>query len=190
MNNMALNSFKLDGVNFYNRSDADMLQVGNDNLNKTQEWTHFAIWAAMKSPLILGWDFAKMEKRKPYAVKIVTNRHLIDFHQDPKIGVPAMPFNWDRKFSRLDMIPKAPQYWAGRYSDKAMVWLFNRDEKANPMSFNWNDTKILQPGKWYNLTDAWTDKPLGCYRDSYSSKEDIEAWDTLVLVVQNATGSC
>jgi alpha-galactosidase len=189
LTNMAINSFNLDHVNFYGRSDADMLEVGNKNLLEPQERTHFAIWAAMKSPLILGFNFSDIEQRKAYAIKIVTNKHLIEFNQDPNIGVPARPFKWDRTFNRLDQVPKAPQYWAGRYHDKVMVWLFNRNENPNPMSFKWTDTQVLQQGQWYNLTDAWTDRPLGCYQDSYTSK-DIAGWDTSVLIVQNANGPC
>ena len=186
---MAINSFNLDHVNFYGRSDADMLEVGNERLKEPQERTHFAIWAAMKSPLILGCDLTTVERRKSYAIKIVTNEQLIKFNQDPNIAAPAKPFKWDRKFSRLDEVPKAPEYWAGRYDNKAMVWLFNRNETANPMSFKWTDTPVLQKGQWYKMTDAWEDKPLGCFKDSYTS-ENITGWDTSVLVMQNATGPC
>jgi alpha-galactosidase len=186
---MAINSFKLDNVTFYGRSDADMLEVGNKALTEPQERSHFAIWAAMKSPLILGCDLTTLEKRKPYAIKIVTNKHLIKFNQDDNIAEPAKPFKWDRKFNKSDADPKAPQYWAGRFGDDAMVLLFNNNRTANDMSFKWSDTPVLQQGQWYKITNAWTDQPLGCFQESFTSRK-IKGWDTSVLVMQNATGPC
>jgi alpha-galactosidase len=183
---MAINSFNLDHVNFYGRSDADMLEVGNNNLTEPQERSHFAIWAAMKSPLILGCDLTTV---KASAIKIVTNKHLVNFNQDPNIGEPAKPFNWDRKFNRSDKDPKIPQYWSGRFGNDAMVLLFNNNKTANDMSFDWSDTPVLQRGQWYKITDAWTDNSLGCYKESFTSRT-IPGWDTAVLVMQNATGPC
>jgi alpha-galactosidase len=185
--NMAINAFNVAHVNFYGRSDADMLEVGNKNLTEPQERSHFAIWAAMKSPLMLGFDLLKVEKR---AIDIVTNKHLIEFNQDPVIGEAAKPFKWDRKVSRLDKIANAPQYWAGRYSNKRMVWLFNKNATSNKMTFQWADTEVLETSQWYKLTDAWEGKPLGCFKDSYTTKQELVGWDTAVLIVQNAIGPC
>jgi alpha-galactosidase len=39
-------------------ADPDMLEVGNGNLTHDEEWTHFALWALVKAPLLLGMDLS------------------------------------------------------------------------------------------------------------------------------------
>lgn len=41
-------------VDFWGHNDPDMLEVGNGNLTLAENRAHFALWAAMKSPLIIG----------------------------------------------------------------------------------------------------------------------------------------
>jgi alpha-galactosidase len=33
-----------------------MLQVGNGNLTADEQKSHFSLWAALKAPLLLGFD--------------------------------------------------------------------------------------------------------------------------------------
>lgn len=51
-----MNSFLLNAVGFWGHNDADMLEVGNEDLSVEESRTHFALWAAMKSPLMIGAD--------------------------------------------------------------------------------------------------------------------------------------
>lgn len=37
-------------------NDPDMLQIGNGGLRLCEERSHFALWAALKSPLLIGAD--------------------------------------------------------------------------------------------------------------------------------------
>jgi alpha-galactosidase len=37
-------------------NDPDMLQVGNGNLTVDEQKSHFSLWAALKAPLLLGFD--------------------------------------------------------------------------------------------------------------------------------------
>lgn len=39
---------------FWGHPDPDMLEVSNGALNLTENGAHFALWAAMKGPLIVG----------------------------------------------------------------------------------------------------------------------------------------
>lgn len=41
-------------ANFWGHPDPDMLEVGNGNLTLAENRAHFALWAIMKSPLIIG----------------------------------------------------------------------------------------------------------------------------------------
>ena len=48
------NSFLLNSVDFWGHNDPDMLEVGNGDLTVAETRSHFAFWAAIKSPLIIG----------------------------------------------------------------------------------------------------------------------------------------
>lgn len=41
-------------VGFWGHPDPDMLEIGNGNLTPEENRAHFALWAIMKSPLIIG----------------------------------------------------------------------------------------------------------------------------------------
>jgi len=49
-----LNAHHLDSVDFWGHNDPDMLEVGNGYLTLEENRAHFALWAIMKSPLIIG----------------------------------------------------------------------------------------------------------------------------------------
>ena len=46
----------LSHIDFYAHNDMDMMEIGNGNLTIQEERTHFAAWAFMKSPILLGTD--------------------------------------------------------------------------------------------------------------------------------------
>jgi alpha-galactosidase len=46
----------LSSVDFFAHNDMDMMEIGNGNLTTQEERTHFAVWAFMKSPILLGTD--------------------------------------------------------------------------------------------------------------------------------------
>lgn len=48
------NSFLMNYANFWGYPDPDMLEVGNGNLTLPENRAHFALWAMMKAPLIIG----------------------------------------------------------------------------------------------------------------------------------------
>ncbi len=65
---MSENIDHLSSVNFFAHNDMDMMEIGNGNLTIQEERTHFAVWAFMKSPILLGTEacdlsFAYFEPR-------------------------------------------------------------------------------------------------------------------------------
>ncbi|KAJ3134119.1 Kinesin- protein 6 [Physocladia obscura] len=60
-------------------NDMDMLEVGNGGMTDTEYRSHFAIWAALKSPLLLGNDITNMS---PETVQIIGNEDIIAINQD------------------------------------------------------------------------------------------------------------
>ncbi|KAH8994058.1 glycoside hydrolase superfamily [Lactarius akahatsu] len=83
---MSINVAHLSSVDFFSHNGMDMMEVGNGNLTIEEERTHFAVWAFMKSLVLLGTDLAAIS---PEEVEIVTNAELIAFLQDTTEANPA-----------------------------------------------------------------------------------------------------
>jgi alpha-galactosidase len=62
-----------------------MLEVGNGRMTHDEYKSHFSLWAALKSPLILGNDVANMTAE---TASILTNAEIIAVNQDP-LGISA-----------------------------------------------------------------------------------------------------
>lgn len=62
-------------------NDLDMLEVGNGGMSYDEYKTHFSMWAAIKSPLIMG---NKLDKLSPEDYGILTNPAIIALNQDPE----------------------------------------------------------------------------------------------------------
>ena len=61
-------------------NDLDMLEVGNGAMNYDEYKTHFSMWAAIKSPLIMGNNLNKLS---PEDYAILTNPAVLAISQDP-----------------------------------------------------------------------------------------------------------
>lgn len=61
-------------------SDLDMLEVGQGGMTDEEYKAHFAMWAAVKSPLFLGNDLRDMPAK---ALTIINNPAIIALSQDP-----------------------------------------------------------------------------------------------------------
>jgi alpha-galactosidase len=61
-------------------SDLDMLEVGQGGMTDEEYKAHFALWAALKSPLFLGNDLRDMPAK---ALSIINNPAIIALSQDP-----------------------------------------------------------------------------------------------------------
>ncbi|KAI9094837.1 alpha-galactosidase [Phlyctochytrium arcticum] len=80
--NVGLNQYAGRGKGW---NDLDMLEVGVGDMGFAQDLSHFILWSALKSPLILGNDLTNMTT----ATKtILSATEIIAVNQDP-LGVPA-----------------------------------------------------------------------------------------------------
>jgi alpha-galactosidase len=61
-------------------SDLDMLEVGQGGMTDEEYKAHFALWAALKSPLFLGNDLRSMPAS---ALSIINNPAILALSQDP-----------------------------------------------------------------------------------------------------------
>ncbi|MYN15534.1 glycoside hydrolase family 27 protein [Rugamonas sp. FT107W] len=134
-------------------NDMDMLEVGN-GMSEDEDRAHFAIWAMMASPLIMGNDLRSM----PEATRrILVNKDAIAISQD-KLGVQAWKYMDGAKL----------EYWAKPLAggDWA-VMVLNRGEQAATVSYDWKkhvigDDLSKREADFkkivYNWTEIWSGK--------------------------------
>ena len=60
--------------------DLDALEVGNGGMTDDEYKTHFTMWAAVKSPLIMGNDVRSLDAQ---SLSILTNPAILAISQDP-----------------------------------------------------------------------------------------------------------
>ena len=93
-----------------------MLEVGNGALNFEESQAHFALWALLKAPLILGNDIRNMDNE---TLSIISNTEIIAINQDP-LGIPA---NRASSINGVDI-------WAGPVVDGIVVGVLNKNDQA------------------------------------------------------------
>lgn len=170
------NSFKLNYVDFGSHNDMDMLEIGNGDLTIEENRSHFALWAAAKSPLIIGTDLAKLA---PSHLQILKNKILINFSQDKNHGKPAMPFKWGVN-PNWTYDPNHPaEYWSGASSNGTLVLALNTEDKQEVRSVQWKEVPGLK-ASGYEVQEGWTGKSLGCISGFEAT---LESHDTAVFLV-------
>lgn len=158
-----------------------MLEVGGTSqLTLAEARTHFAFWAAIKSPLIIGADLLALT---PKHRAILQNRHLIAFNQDERYGAPAAPYRWGHGVPDWTWNETFPaQYWAGESSQGTFVLLLNPLAERRDMTVEFGEVPYLEANGTYHILDAWTGDCLGAFTDSATVL--VESHDTAVLVFQ------
>ncbi|CAO3596204.1 unnamed protein product [Absidia cylindrospora] len=128
-------------------ADPDMLEIGNGKLTVDESRTHFSIWAAMKSPLILGNNLTSMPKE---LFNIVTNKNVIQVNQDA-LGLPA---------KRILHIPHDKDIWAGELTNHSIILVaINYMDQKQSLSidvnkYGYSGSDIVVFDLWGNVTVA------------------------------------
>ncbi|OJK04876.1 hypothetical protein ASPACDRAFT_74440 [Aspergillus aculeatus ATCC 16872] len=183
------NSFLMNYANFWGHPDPDMLEVGNGNLTLAENRAHFALWAIMKSPLIIGTPLDSIDAAH---LAILSNKDLLAFNQDPLVGRPAYPYKWGYNADwTFDPLHPA-EYWSGPSStlNGTLVLVLNSEDRTQTRTAYWKEVPELQGrhrgrrGTGFRVRNAWTGNDLGCVRDKYSVK--LAPHDAAVLVVGDA----
>jgi alpha-galactosidase len=135
-----------------------MLEVGNGGMSIEEYKTHFSLWAALKSPLILGNNLANMTED---VKSIITNKEIIDINQD-LLGIPAF---------LVERITES-NFFALYYSFKYDIWtgplskgnqvaiLFNRDTKVQDICLNFQKHLNALPDASFDIRDLWLHKTM------------------------------
>ncbi|GIZ36689.1 hypothetical protein CKM354_000015700 [Cercospora kikuchii] len=175
-----VNSFLSDYTDFWGRNDPDMLEIGN-GFSSAEERTHFALWAIMKGPLLIGTDITKLNREQ---IGLLQNSYLLDFNQDPVIGKPAKPYKWgiNPDWTFNSTVPA--MFWSGASSKGTIVATYNALTTNMEMEAVWAEVPELS-GERYNVVDVWTGEDLGCREGSVT--KDLVGHDTAVYLI---TGEC
>jgi len=116
------------GLEVYSRpgawNDPDMLEVGNGGMTDSEYEAHFALWALLKSPLIIGCDVRNMSES---TLRILSDDTWIKVNQDP-LGKQG------RRVKQLKTETGALDTWVGEVVDGTVVILFNRSDNKEFMT--------------------------------------------------------
>ncbi|KAG8765506.1 hypothetical protein FRC12_007455 [Ceratobasidium sp. 428] len=134
-------------------NDLDMLEVGNGGMTYDEYVTHFSMWAAVKSPLILGNDVTAMTAE---TLEIITNKAVIAVSQDAR-GSPANRI-WKKAVTDGDV-----QLWvAGLVNSTTAIALVNTSPKAQKVDLlfadAFEDSSPAARKASYRLYDLWAQK--------------------------------
>jgi alpha-galactosidase len=137
-------------------NDPDMLEVGNGDLNPTENRSHFSFWALLAAPLMAGNDLRDM---KPEIHDILTNIEVLAVDQDP-LGRQGRRV---RKDGDLEV-------WSKPLVNGARaVILFNRSTMEQEVTAYWGD--LDYPSELSaSVRDLWEKKDLGKVSRKFSAK--------------------
>lgn len=174
-----INSFITNYTDFWGHGDPDMLEVGNAGLSVAEARSHFAFWAAMKSPLIIGTDLTTVEQE---FVDILLNPHLLAFNQDPVYGSAAAPYQWGTNPDGTFNATNPAEFWSGESSQGTLVLMLNTLDAARNMTADFSEIPGGHCADGCSATDVWTGEDMGCYADGVTMS--VESHDTAVLLLQ------
>jgi len=139
-----------------------MLEVGNGGMNDEEYKLHFTMWAAVKSPLIIGTDVRVLSAD---SLSIYTNPAIIALNQDPA-GSPVSK-RWEYNVSDVDQYDMGTMsMWSGPlWSNNQAVIFLNADNTSRTMTATLADVFIDDGGAIspqakmsYDVYDLWANR--------------------------------
>ncbi|MCP9223535.1 glycoside hydrolase family 27 protein [Erythrobacter sp. LQ02-29] len=157
-------------------NDPDMMEVGNLP-TLAENRSHFAMWAMLAAPLIMGTDVVGMTDP---ITDILANPRIVAIDQDP-LGIPG--FLWrGTPETGIWAKPLAQDRWA--------IAVLNRSDTAREIAIDWangelNDAMTGRDPKFgernYAVVDAWTGKQAGSTDSTLSVR--VAPRDTAVYLL-------
>ncbi|KAF2162457.1 glycoside hydrolase family 27 protein [Zasmidium cellare ATCC 36951] len=179
LNFVNLNTFWQDYNGFYGHNDMDILEVCN-GLTPAESRSHFALYAIMKSPLIISTDLASLSD---HDTELLQNKYLIAFNQDPTFAAPAVPYKWGLNPDWTFNSTSPAEYWSGESCDGRLIALFNSENTTKAMQLRWGEVPTLRDFHSYNVVDVWTGKEEPCVRTG--AKHFVGGHDIAVFLVKS-----
>lgn len=156
-------------------ADMDMLEIGVGNFTSEEQKTHFAFWAALKSPLIIGADLTKISNE---SLAILKDKDMIAISQDGlgKSAIYLPDVSSERKW----------QVWAGPLSGgRTVILVLNEGASNSTGKATWTGSLGDIPGLGnatdYAIWDVWSKSPVKTANGQISL--EITKYETRVLVV-------
>ncbi|KAI1180831.1 glycoside hydrolase family 27 protein [Nemania sp. FL0916] len=177
MSILNMNSFILNDVNFWGRPDGDMLEVGNAGLSVAEERTHFAFWAAMKGPLLIGTN---LYNASDDAKAILLNKYLLAFNQDAVHGEAAKPYKWGTNPDYTFNATYPAEFWSGASQSGTLVLLLNSGADSQNKTADFAEIPQLDADATYSVLDVWTGEDLGSATSSLTV--EVASHDTAALL--------
>ena len=159
-------------------NDMDMLEIGNGGLNNYEEQSHFALWAILNSPLILGNDLRNMSAE---TLEVLTNKDVISINQDA-LGIQGF------RYGMIDSV----EIWAKPLvNNEWALCILNRSGKTVDFTFEWNGKTIkdihfnkeisFSKNNTFKIKDLYAKKEIGTTAKTLSKK--LEKNQSLVLKI-------
>ncbi|KAI0969668.1 glycoside hydrolase family 27 protein [Xylaria arbuscula] len=158
-----MNTFNTNDADFWGHPDPDMLEIGNGGLTTAEERTHFAFWAAMKSPLLIGTN---LDTASDDSKAILLNKYLIAFNQDDVYGAPAKPYKWGVNPDYTFNATNPAEFWSGESQQGTLVLLLNTLGDSRNLTADFGEVPSLDADGTYNVLDIWTGENLGSFTSS------------------------
>ncbi|GHT39663.1 hypothetical protein FACS189437_03670 [Bacteroidia bacterium] len=146
---------KVAGPDHWN--DMDMMEIGNGGMNHIEEASHFALWAILNSPLLLGNDLRTMSQE---TFEVISNKEIIAINQDA-LGIQGF------KYATLGSV----EVWVKPLENDAWaIAFFNHSGEATDFVFDWTGQTIED--KDFNKQVSFSKDAICKLRD-LSAKKDI-----------------
>ncbi|KAJ7078617.1 glycoside hydrolase family 27 protein [Mycena belliarum] len=134
-------------------NDLDLLEVGNSGLTVAEQQTHFAFWAAVKSPLIISTNLANPSAQ---TLDILRNSRIIALNQD-SLG---KSISFKRRYTNDHDV------WSGPLADGSTVAVvINWQSASRSLTFNLADVGFSSA----TATDLITGSSLGKVTTSFTA---------------------
>ena len=144
-------------------NDLDMLEVGQGGMTDDEYVAHFSMWAALKSPLLIGTDLRELTAP---TLTILNNPAVIAVNQDP-IGKAVSMVRQDFNVKKDKYGQGEIQVWSGPlFPNDQLVILFNAADDSTTMETDLNEIFLHEGPEGsapqvkyeYDVYDLWADR--------------------------------
>ncbi|KAK9342379.1 glycoside hydrolase superfamily [Lipomyces starkeyi] len=153
-------------------NDLDMLEVGNGGMDDEEYKTHFSMWAAVKSPLLMGNNVNAMDAN---TLSILNNPAVLAVSQDPA-GAAAVR-RWRYYVNDTDAYGQGEiQMWSGQlFGGDQVVVLLNAGNSPRIMNASLADIFRHEKGIAPEIKENWDIYDLWANRmDDATAKSVID----------------
>ncbi|EGF90000.1 alpha-galactosidase [Asticcacaulis biprosthecium C19] len=151
-------------------NDPDMLFVGHGDFDEnhlTEAKSHFALWAMISAPLIIGYD---LRKAPPELMEIFGNSDLIALNQDPSGHQAVLAYETDD----VQIFVKS----RGDDPARKAVAIFNRGTAPQDVILTADHLKYMAADD-VHLVDLWTKAALPAFKGEVKLR--VEPRQTLIF---------